>query len=75
MFPDYTHDREFFEGYTKAAMTSPDAFASFWDERVVAPADHGAFLDANGGAATLLRVKRRSAAASPPVAAANEGTP
>ena len=75
MFPDYTHDREFFEGYTKAAMTSPDAFASFWDERVVAPADHGAFLDANGGTATLLRVKRRSAAASPPVAAASGGTP
>jgi hypothetical protein len=56
-------------------MTSPDAFASFWDERVVAPADHGAFLDANGGATTLLRVKRRSAAASPPVAAASGGTP
>ena len=76
MFPDYTHDREFFEGYTKAAMTSPDAFASFWDERVVGP----------GGPRRVPRrqrwrrrpscaIKRRSAAASPLVATANEGTP
>jgi glutaconate CoA-transferase subunit A len=61
LFPTYTHDREFFEAYSAAAMTpDPEAFAKFWAARVVDPPDHGAFLDANGGASTLLRIRRRT---------------
>jgi glutaconate CoA-transferase subunit A len=60
MFPSYTHDRRFFDEYTKAAMApTDDEFAAFWDARVVGPESHGAFLDANGGAATLLSIQRR----------------
>jgi glutaconate CoA-transferase, subunit A len=59
MFPDYTHDRAFFEGYSSAALASAEDFAAFWDRRVVGPESHGDFLDANGGAATLLRIRRR----------------
>jgi glutaconate CoA-transferase subunit A len=59
MFPTYTHDREFFEAYSAAAMSrEPEAFDAFWSQRVTEPAGHGAFLDANGGAATLLRIRR-----------------
>jgi glutaconate CoA-transferase subunit A len=61
MFPSYTHDKAFFEGYSAAAMSREDGcFDRFWDERVVAPEGHGAYLDANGGAATLLRIRRRT---------------
>lgn len=61
MFPCYTHDKEFFESYTQAALSpDTDEFASFWKSRVTAPDGHGAYLDANGGAATLLRIRRRT---------------
>lgn len=61
MFPTYTHDREFFEGYSRAAMSrEPDDFDRFWSSRVVGPEAHGDYLDANGGAATLLRIHRRT---------------
>ena len=47
--------------YTAAAtVADATAFDSFWEERVVGPAGHGAFLDANGGAGTLLRIRRRT---------------
>lgn len=61
MFPTYTHDKEFFEAYSRAAMSrDADDFSSFWSERVVEPERHSAYLDANGGASTLLRIKRRT---------------
>ena len=47
--------------YSRAAMSrDADDFSSFWSERVVEPEGHSAYLDANGGASTLLRIKRRT---------------
>ncbi len=61
MYPTYTHDKVFFEGYSAAAMSRDEhEFESFWRDHVVAPEGHGAYLDANGGAATLLRINRRT---------------
>lgn len=61
LFPTYTHDKEFFESYS-AAATSRDAadFATFWDSHVVGPDSQAAYLDANGGVSTLLRINRRT---------------
>lgn len=61
MFPTYTHDKEFFEGYSRAALSADThEFDSFWKSRVTGPDGHGAYLHANGGAATLLRIHRRT---------------
>ena len=60
LFPEYTHDKAFYAEYSKAAR-SPETFGPFWAERVVGPDTQAAFLNANGGAATLLDVKRRTA--------------
>lgn len=61
LFPSYTHDRAFFEAYSAAAMSREEGcFDDFWRERVIAPDTHGAFLDANGGATTLLNIRRRT---------------
>jgi glutaconate CoA-transferase subunit A len=55
-FPKYTHDKEFFSAYSKAAK-DPEQFRSFWADRVFGPADQAAFLEANGGIATALRIR------------------
>lgn len=59
-FPSYTHDAEFFTAYT-AASRDPDTFAAFFAERVTDPPTQAAFLDANGGARTILDIRRRTA--------------
>ncbi len=58
-YPAYTHDAAFFSAY-QAAARDPDAFERFWKERVVGPASQAEFLDANGGAGTLLSIRRRT---------------
>jgi glutaconate CoA-transferase subunit A len=60
LFPTYVHDKEFFEAYSAAAMSRDGGFDSFWTDNVVGPDSHGAYLDANGGASTLLRINRRT---------------
>ena len=58
-FPSYTHDEGFFGAYQQAAR-NPDDFKAFLEERVFGPETWPAFLDANGGAETLLRIRRRT---------------
>jgi glutaconate CoA-transferase subunit A len=58
-FPEYGYDGDFFRAYT-AAHAKPDTAQSFWSEQVDAPESHAAFLDANGGAKTLLGIARRT---------------
>lgn len=60
MFPSYTHDHQFFRDYVGAARDR-DGWDAFWKQRVVGPDGQGSFLDANGGARTLLRIGRRTA--------------
>ena len=48
----------FFEAYQRA-HADPATAASFWEERIAGPETHAAFLDANGGPETLLRIARR----------------
>jgi glutaconate CoA-transferase subunit A len=60
LFPEYTHHGAFFEQYL-GATRDPEAWSQFWKERVVTPEDQAAFLDANGGAATLLDIRSRTA--------------
>lgn len=59
-FPEYGYDGDFFKAYVKA-HTDPAAGQAFWEERIRGPETHAAFLDANGGPATLLRIARRTA--------------
>lgn len=56
-FPNYTHDKEFFTAYSIAA-TVPDQFNDFWKDRLAGPATHAAFLQANGGVETVMRIRR-----------------
>lgn len=56
-FPKYTHDKEFFTAYSKAAM-DPERFNDFWTDRLAGPATHAAFLQANGGVETVMRIRR-----------------
>lgn len=56
-FPNYTHDKDFFTAYSMAA-TDPDQFNDFWKDRLVGPATHAAFLQANGGVETVMRIRR-----------------
>jgi glutaconate CoA-transferase subunit A len=58
-FPSYRYDGEFFRTYA-AAHAEPGEAERYWTERIDGPASHGAFLDANGGAATLLSIARRT---------------
>lgn len=58
-FPRYSYDGDFFRGYV-AAHTDPAAAQAFIQERVLGPATHAAFLDANGGPRTLLSIARRT---------------
>ena len=56
-FPLYGYDGDFFRSYV-AAHADPVEAQRFWSERIDGPESHGAFLDANGGAATLLGIAR-----------------
>jgi acyl CoA:acetate/3-ketoacid CoA transferase alpha subunit len=56
-FPIYGHDEAFFSAYSKAAR-SPERFREFWNERLAGPDTHDAFLQANGGAQTVNRIRR-----------------
>ena len=49
----------FFEAYGRPRTPTPHA-AAFWEERIVGPETHAAFLDANGGPRTLLSIARRT---------------
>jgi len=57
-FPDYTHHEGFYRDYLSAA--SGEEWDRFWNERVVGPPDQAGFLDANGGAVTILDIARRT---------------
>ncbi len=58
-FPKYTHDKEFYSSYSKAAK-SPDDFKAFWANQVIGPVTHLDFLQANGGVSTVLNIRRRA---------------
>lgn len=58
-FPSYGYDGDFFRSYV-AAHADPAEAQRYWAERIDGPDSHGAFLDANGGAATLLSIARRT---------------
>jgi len=56
LFPWHGYDGAFVAEYL-AACRDPEEFAVFWRDRVMAPEDGPAMVDANGGAATLLRIR------------------
>jgi len=56
-FPQYAHDAQFYADYTQAARDEA-AFGRFWRERVAGPQTHCAFLEASGGQAALMRLRR-----------------
>lgn len=58
-FPAYTHDAAFFRAY-QAAARDPDAFKHFLEDRVFGPETHADLIAANGGARTLLDIRRRT---------------
>ena len=58
-FPRYRYDGDFFRAYV-AAHADPATAEVFWQERIAGPETHSAFLDANGGAGTLLAIARRT---------------
>jgi glutaconate CoA-transferase subunit A len=58
-FPRYGYDGEFFRDYV-AAHRDPEQAERFWAERIDGPERHGAFLDANGGAARFIAIRRRT---------------
>jgi glutaconate CoA-transferase subunit A len=56
-YPLYRHDRQFYQEYTRAAADT-ERFQAFWVERVTGPADHEAFIRANGGGEAIGRIER-----------------
>ena len=58
-FPKYTHDKQFFSSYLKAAKY-PETFQTFWANQVIGPDMHIDFLQANGGVNTVLNIRRRT---------------
>ena len=58
-FPIYGHDKAFYSAYSKAARTE-ESFQAFRNERLTGPDTHDAFLQANGGAETINRIRRRA---------------
>lgn len=58
-FPDYTHHAAFYTDYVAAART-PQGLPRFLEDRVVGPATEADFLAANGGARTILDIRRRT---------------
>ncbi len=58
-FPEYTHDTEFYDVYSKAAA-QPEKFGEFWEQRITGPVSHTEFMGAQGGTSTLMRIRRTS---------------
>ena len=58
-YPEYGHHKEFFTDYL-AATRDLEEWSRFWKERIEAPDGQAAFLDANGGAATILDITRNT---------------
>jgi len=58
-FPEYGHDREFYAAYSRAAV-DPEKFREFWTKRVQGPESTAEFMRAQGGAGTVLRIRRTS---------------
>jgi glutaconate CoA-transferase subunit A len=58
-FPIYGHDKAFFSAYSKAARTA-ESFQAFRNERLTGPDTHDAFLQANGGAEMVNRIRRQA---------------
>lgn len=58
-FPEYRHDARFYRDY-QAAARDAGTFETFFKERVLGPETQAEFLNANGGAATLLDIRRRT---------------
>jgi len=56
-FPIYGHDKAFFSAYSKAARNA-ESFQVFWNERLAGPDTHDAFLQVNGGAEMVNRIRR-----------------
>jgi glutaconate CoA-transferase subunit A len=56
-FPIYGHDKAFFSAYSKAARNA-ESFQVFWNERLAGPDTHEAFLQVNGGAEMVNRIRR-----------------
>ena len=56
-FPIYGHDKAFFSAYSKAARNA-ESFQVFWNERIAGPDTHDAFLQVNGGAELINRIRR-----------------
>ena len=54
--PNYTHDKEFYAAYSKAA-SDPGQFKAFWEDKVAGPITHDEFLLANGGLKTFSRLQ------------------
>ena len=59
LFPEYGHHASFFEQYL-AASRDHESWSQLWKERVVTPDDQAAFLNANGGAGTILEIQTRT---------------
>ncbi len=57
-FPDYTHDKAFYEAYSKAAK-DPDTFRMFWNERIIDPGTHKDFVEANNGVNSVSGLRGR----------------
>jgi len=56
-FPIYGHDKAFFSAYSKAARNA-ESFQVFWNEWLAGPDTHDAFLQVNGGAEMVNRIRR-----------------
>jgi hypothetical protein len=56
MFPCHGYD-DAFVTESPAGCRDPETFAHLWRDRVMDPEDGPALVDANGGAATLLRIR------------------
>jgi glutaconate CoA-transferase subunit A len=59
-FPRYGYDGDFFRAYV-SAHADPEQARRFWADRIDGPERHARFLDANGGVAALLGIRRRTA--------------
>ncbi len=57
LFPEYSHDAGFYQAYL-AATREPEQWSHFWKSRVGAPETQGEFLEANGGAETILSIRQ-----------------
>lgn len=59
LFPEYTHHGKFFEEYLEATADI-ESWNRYWKERIIGPDGQGGFMDANGGAETVLDIRSRT---------------